>query len=167
VLERLARWRVPFGFALGVVVFVFARPTMRSLVWGGAVALSGEALRIWAAGHLNKGREVTASGPYRWLAHPLYVGSSIMALGLALASRSTFVVVLIVGYLAVMITAAVRSEEASLRRAFGNRYDRYRQGAADPARRFSLAQARANHEHRTVAGLVLALLLLLVKATYN
>ena len=30
-----------------------------------AVAALGEALRIWAAGHLNKSREVTSSGPYR------------------------------------------------------------------------------------------------------
>jgi hypothetical protein len=30
------------------------------------VALAGEAsLRIWAAGHLEKSREVTRSGPYR------------------------------------------------------------------------------------------------------
>ena len=30
----------------------------------------------------NKAREVTSSGPYRWFAHPLYVGSSIMGAGL-------------------------------------------------------------------------------------
>ena len=51
-----------------------------------SVALAGEALRIWAAGHLNKSREVTSSGPYRWFAHPLYVGSSVMGVGLAIAS---------------------------------------------------------------------------------
>ena len=39
---------------------------------------AGEALRIWAAGHLEKGREVTASGPYRWTRHPLYLGSTII-----------------------------------------------------------------------------------------
>ncbi len=50
---------------------------------------------IWAAGHLNKSREVTASGPYRWVAHPLYVGSSIMGVGLAIASGSLIVAVVI------------------------------------------------------------------------
>ena len=42
---------------------------------GGAIAC-GRAKRcgFWAAGHLHKSREVTSSGPYRWLAHPLYVG---------------------------------------------------------------------------------------------
>ena len=29
--------------------------------------LAGEALRLWAAGHLEKGKEVTRSGPYRWV----------------------------------------------------------------------------------------------------
>ena len=42
-----------------------ARPTPRSLAIGGAIALVGEMVRIWAAGHLEKGREVTQSGPYR------------------------------------------------------------------------------------------------------
>ena len=35
------------------------------------------------------------------------------------------------------------------------------------ARRFTLAQAIANREHRAVGGLVLAVLLLCLKATYN
>ena len=59
-----------------------------SLAAGLVVALVGEAIRMWAAGHLEKSREVTASGPYRWTRHPLYVGSAIMALGVVIASRS-------------------------------------------------------------------------------
>ena len=52
------------------------------------VALAGEAIRFWAAGHLNKSREVTRSGPYRFVAHPLYLGSSVIGAGLAIASHS-------------------------------------------------------------------------------
>ena len=54
----------------------------------------GEALRIWAAGHLEKGREVTRSGPYRWTRHPLYIGSAIIALGVVIAARSAIVALL-------------------------------------------------------------------------
>ena len=63
-----------------------ARPTSRSLAIGGAMALVGEALRIWAAGHLEKGREVTRSGPYRLTRHPLYLGSAIIGVGVAIAA---------------------------------------------------------------------------------
>src|SRR4029078_66697 len=120
--------RVPFGFACGVLVLWLAEPTGESLLWGSLVAAVGEALRIWASGHLNKSREVTSSGPYRWFAHPLYVGSSIMGVGLAIASGSLPVTVLIVVYLVATIGAAVRSEEAFLRQKFGDQYDRYRRG---------------------------------------
>ncbi len=100
MLRRLARLRVPLGFVFGVVVLWLAAPNARSLASGVVVALAGEALRVWAAGHLNKSREVTSSGPYRWFAHPLYVGSSVMGAGLALAANSVVVTLLIALYLA-------------------------------------------------------------------
>ena len=166
----LARMRVTLGFVAGVLVLALARPTGVSLVVGTSVAVLGELLRVWAAGHLKKSREVTSSGPYRWLAHPLYVGSSIMGLGLAVASASLASAILIALYLAFTLTAAVHTEEAFLRNAFGDEYERYRRRAApaaDAARRFSMARAMANHEHRAAIGLAVAVLLLLLKATYN
>ena len=62
--RRIARLRVSLGYVLGAAALWFASPTPRSLVIGAAVGAIGEALRIWAAGHLEKGREVTRSGPY-------------------------------------------------------------------------------------------------------
>jgi len=171
--RRLARLRVPLGFVFAIAVLWLAQPSGRTLVAGSVVAGLGEALRIWAAGHLSKSREVTSSGPYRLFAHPLYVGSSIMGIGLAIASGSLPVAVLILVYLAATIGAAVRSEEAFLRQKFGDQYDRYRRGeigardSAASTRKFALAQAIANREHRAMGGVVLAVLLLCLKAAYN
>ena len=54
----------------------------RSLAIGMSVAACGEAMRIWAAGHLRQvARGHRRPGPYRWFAHPLYVGSSVMGVG--------------------------------------------------------------------------------------
>ena len=171
--EALARRRVPLGFVFGALVLWLARPTRATLIAGVAIASIGEGLRFWAAGHLYKSREVTSSGPYRWLAHPLYVGSSVMGAGLAVASRRVTVAALVAIYLVATLTSAIRSEEAFLRRNFGDRYDLYRRAslcgraAADAGRSFSLQQAIANREHRAAIGLVVALLLLLWKTTYN
>ena len=172
LVRRLARLRVPLGFVFALAVLWLAQPTGLTLLLGTAVAAAGEGLRIWAAGHLNKSREVTSSGPYRWLGHPLYAGSSIMGVGLASAANSMVVAVLIAIYLLTTISAAIRSEEAFLRQKFGDAYDRYRRGpaagdASAERRRFSLQQAIANREHRAVAGLAIAVLLLVLKATYN
>jgi hypothetical protein len=174
---------VPLGFVFGALVLWLAAPTSTTLMIGAPIASAGELMRIWAAGHLCKAREVTSSGPYRWFAHPLYVGSSAIGMGLAIASASPAVYALVGIYLGATLTAAVRSEEAFLRRTFGARYDRYRRGAretletletasgehapGDARRRFSLAQASANREYRAVVGLLLAVLLLVLKATYN
>lgn len=176
LMVRLARLRVPLGFLSGGVVLWFARPTASTVVAGSVVACVGEAIRIWAAGHVNKAREVTTSGPYRWLAHPLYAGSSVMGAGLALASASAVVAAVIATYLVVTLTAAIRTEEAALRQRFGDQYDRYRganvrdgvdrRTTPGASRRFSMKQAIANGEHRAVIGLVAVMLLLLVKATY-
>ena len=174
LVHTLARLRVTLGFLSGAIVLALARPTTRSLVIGLSVAAAGEAIRIWAAGHLNKAREVTTSGPYRWVPHPLYVGSSIMGVGLAIAGASVPVAALVAVYLAVTLTAAIKSEEAFLRRTFGDQYDLYRAGqmakrAASvrrPPRRFSAAQAIANREHRALIGFLIAALLLVMKATF-
>jgi hypothetical protein len=167
---------VRIGFAAAAIVLWLAEPNLQTIVVGSTVACCGEAIRIWAAGHLHKSREVTSSGPYRWSAHPLYVGSSVMGVGLAIASASALAALCILLYLGTMLTVAARNEEALLRRAFGNRYDQYRRGDGahlggpgdpgyiDAQRRFSLSQAIANREHRAIIGLLIAVLLLALKA---
>jgi hypothetical protein len=162
---RLARWRVPSGFLFAAVLLWLARPDARSIAVGGLVAVVGEAVRIWAAGHLHKSREVTVSGPYRFTRHPLYLGSSIIGIGLAVVARSVPGALLVAVYLGVMITAAIRSEEAFLTRTFGARYERYRaegagEASGDVARPFSVAQAIANREYRAVVGRAIALAVL-------
>lgn len=159
--KRLARWRVPLGYALGIVAFLLAAPSPSSLALGASVGAVGEALRIWAAGHLEKGREVTRSGPYALTRHPLYLGSGIMGAGFAIAARSAVVVLIVGAYLVVTITAAIRSEEAHLTDRFGSAYPDYRRGeAADGLRRFAVERALRNREYRALAGFIAVIALL-------
>src|SRR6188508_155209 len=159
--RQIARVRVPLGYVLGLAALWFASPTPRSLVVGAAIGAVGEALRIWAAGHLEKGREVTSTGPYAITRHPLYAGSTIMGAGLAIAANRVLVAVLVFVYLAITITAAIRSEEAHLTDKFGGDYPAYRNGTASPAERgFSLARAMKNREYRALLGFVAVLVLL-------
>lgn len=166
MLAWLARRRVAIGFVAAVAAFWFARPTRGTLVAGAIIAVAGELLRIWAAGHLEKGREVTSSGPYRVLRHPLYAGSTLIGIGFAIASASYVVIVLVAGYLALTIGAAVATEEAHLTAKFGAAYPDYRAGraAGEPRRRFSWSRAMRNREYRAVSGLIAALAVLVWKA---
>jgi protein-S-isoprenylcysteine O-methyltransferase Ste14 len=159
--RRVARYRVRLGFPSAVVALWLAQPTSRSLATGALVACAGEALRIWAAGHLEKSREVTASGPYRLSRHPLYLGSTIIGVGFAIASANIGAAIVALSYLAVTLTAAMRGEEAHLTEKFGPAYPDYREGRAPAGRRrFSVGRVIMNREYRAVAGLALVLALL-------
>ena len=145
-----------------------------TLAAGAPIAIVGEALRVWAAGHLNKAREVTSSGRI--------AGSRIRCTSgrrsWASASRSRRGSVLVAALDRGLSGGdADRGDQErgsvpaprvrrSVRSVPPRRFDRRRSIAA-ARRRFSLAQAIANREHRAVAGLVVAMLLLLLKATYN
>ncbi|MGH9387476.1 MAG: methyltransferase family protein [Vicinamibacterales bacterium] len=165
ITRLLARWRVSLGLVLAVAALWLATPTRESLMVGALIAWCGEALRVWAAGHLEKGTEVTRSGPYRFTRHPLYLGSTLIGVGLAVAAYHLVLGILIVVYLATTLTAAMRSEEAHLREKFGDAYAAYAEERAAPmARAFSWARALRNREHHAIAGLTAGLLALATKA---
>jgi hypothetical protein len=172
MMRRLARLRVPLGFACGGLALWLARPTSTSVAVGMSIALVGEALRVWAAGHIEKGREVTRSGPYRLVRHPLYLGSAVMGAGFVWAAQSLAVTVLVAAYLGVTLAAAMRTEERTLTARFGDQYDAYREGrasspgsagAAPTDRRFRWSRVAANREYRAVLGFLAVGALLLLR----
>jgi protein-S-isoprenylcysteine O-methyltransferase Ste14 len=160
----LARRRVALGFVSSAFVLYLAQPTIGSVALGALVAAIGQGIRLWAAGHLEKSREVTISGPYQFMRHPLYVGSSIMAAGVAIGCRSWIVAVLVGLYMASTITAAIKSEEAFLRERFGTAYDDYAASRGPKAiRTFSWGRAWRNKEYRAMCGLAAFLGLLMLR----
>jgi protein-S-isoprenylcysteine O-methyltransferase Ste14 len=164
VIRLLARWRVFLGFVFSAIVLWLATPSSQSLALGAAIAIVGESIRLWAAGHLEKSKEVTQSGPYRYTRHPLYLGSSLIGIGMAVVSNNVIVAAIVITYLVLTLTAAMRSEEAHLREKFGDAYDAYAQKRAPRVERvFSWQRAIHNREHHTIAGLVTGLLLLASK----
>src|SRR5687767_5566462 len=164
LVRTVARRRVALGFVSAAVMFILARPTWESWGAGLLVAALGECVRLWAAGHLEKGREVTRSGPYRFFGHPLYAGSMVIAIGVAIAARGALPALLAGLYMGVTIASAIQVEEAQLRERFGNAYDDYRASRVEPmVRPFSLSRVMRNREYRAVAGLVLGFGLLALK----
>jgi protein-S-isoprenylcysteine O-methyltransferase Ste14 len=165
MLTRLARLRVPLGFLCAIVALAMARPSWATWWLGAAIGAAGELLRIWAAGHIEKGREITRSGPYRFVRHPLYLGSTLLGIGFAAAARSLIVWGLAMGYLAITLAAAIRVEERTLDERFAGEYSAYRAGQAAPVTRaFSWPRVMANREYRAIAGAIAAFLWLALRA---
>ena len=64
--------------ALGAaMLIVLAEPCLTFLIIGGACVFLGEASRVWAAGHLNRNREITTSGPYAYLRPKSIIGKDV------------------------------------------------------------------------------------------
>lgn len=96
------RWRVRAGYPVAVLFWIFARPSYNSIVLGGAIAAIGLVIRAIAAGHLQKNRELATSGPYAYTRNPLYLGSSLLAAGFAVAGGSWADGALVIGYLSLI-----------------------------------------------------------------
>jgi len=160
----LVRRRVPIGFACAIAAYWLATPTTSSILVGALIALPAELIRVWAAGHLDKGREITRSGPYRFVRHPLYLGSAILGAGFIVAAANWYVALLVGGYLALALTAAIRSEEKTLDERFSGEYAAWREGRTSAVERpFSFKRVLANREHRAVLGFVAGFLLLFLR----
>jgi protein-S-isoprenylcysteine O-methyltransferase Ste14 len=122
---RIARRiRVPLGFLFAVFYFWRARPNWLSLAVGAVVAAGGVFLRAMASGHVKKNEQLVTTGPYTYCRNPLYLGSIIIAIGFAIASRDLWVALGIIGLFAVIYVPVIRSEEAFLRQHFVE-YDGY------------------------------------------
>jgi protein-S-isoprenylcysteine O-methyltransferase Ste14 len=112
--DQVARLRVPAGFVMVAAFAFFSLPTSHSLEAGLPVSLAGLALRAWAAGHLAKNQRLAISGPYAFTRNPLYLGTLLTALGLALAGHSIGLAVLFGVLFALVYLPAIELEEQHL-----------------------------------------------------
>jgi protein-S-isoprenylcysteine O-methyltransferase Ste14 len=120
--QRVARRiRVPLGFLTAIVFLIeVARrpPHPIAIAWSLALVLPGLALRATASGTVKKNRELAVTGPYAYTRNPLYLGSTLIAAGFALALLSWPVALLLaVGFAAIYIPV-IASEERFLRATF-------------------------------------------------
>jgi protein-S-isoprenylcysteine O-methyltransferase Ste14 len=167
---RLSRLRVPLGYAAFALVVLLARPRMDSMAAGIALAVLGEGLRIWASGHIDKTERLATGGPYAHTRNPLYVGSALLALGVAVASASPLVVLAVFAYFVALYPAVMREESAFLALRFPEEYAAWARDvpaflprlrpAGPRATRFDWRRVRANREWRTAAALPLVAALL-------
>jgi protein-S-isoprenylcysteine O-methyltransferase Ste14 len=173
----MQRWRVPLGFACAALFFIFARPSIWTLVVGAVVALPGLALRAWASGHLKKNEALATTGPYAYTRNPLYLGSFLIGLGFTIATGRVLLSLLFVVMILGIYLPVMRVEAETLSQLFGKKYARY---AAEvplllprlsPYRtpgetKFDRALYFRYREHRASVGALIAWALLALEAVY-
>lgn len=125
---------------IALLLIIFGHPTTTSAIVGIFVALTGEALRIWAVGYsgvTTRADVVTApalvtAGPYSRMRNPLYAGNAITALGFWVAFTGAtplltalLLLIAVLAALAAVYGIVIPLEEGFLARQFGGEYQRY------------------------------------------
>ena len=146
-----------------------SRPDRRAACCSGpGSSPRGTALRVWAAGHVEKSREVTSSGPYRFTRHPLVSRLDAARPGHRRLGESPVARAGDHGLPAATLGAAIRSEEAHLREKFGTPTTPTPRGACRRATAGSAGRGPSgNREHHAVAGTLAGLALLALKVWYT
>lgn len=170
--DRAARLRVPGGFLLLAAFAYFSDPSARSLAFGLPVCLLGLLLRAWAAGHLAKNERLATSGPYSFTRNPLYLGTLLVAAGLAIACRRLLLAAIFAAVFVLVYLPVIELEEQHLRRLF-RQYEEYaaqvpllwpRLRAQTGSERFSWKLYFKNEEYQALLGFVAGVLFLVWKA---
>ena len=112
------RLRVPAGFLLLACFAFLAHPTVPTILASLPVIAAGLALRAWAAGHLEKDRNLADSGPYAYTRNPLYLGSFIVALGFSVAASSWILTAIFVAAFLLIYLPVMEREEEHLLKIF-------------------------------------------------
>ena len=169
--------RVPAGTALGILFLLLMNPSARSLWIGAAITLPGWLLRLWAAGHIDKGKVLTQGGPYAMTRNPLYLGSFLMALGIILGGQGYWLLPLFGGFFMAFYIPVMKAEADHMLGRYGQEFVDYtkrvpaffpafqKAGAGTSA--FLWSRVVQNREHRNVVGLIVAEAILVFKFIFQ
>ena len=171
--DRVARLRVSCGFLMAAAFAWFSHPNTLSLALGLPLSILGLALRAWATGHLEKNQRLTESGPYGHVRNPLYLGTSLVAAGLAVASRSWPLAALFTAFFVLIYLPVIELEEQHLSNLFPE-FRKYAQRVPQliPTLRevrstaqFRMSLYLKNREYQALLGFAVAVAVLIAKLT--
>jgi protein-S-isoprenylcysteine O-methyltransferase Ste14 len=112
----LPDWLRPIGFGLALLGALLAGACIATFVTKGR----------GTPAPFDPPREFVASGPYRYVRNPMYVGAAMVILGAGLVLSSPSVVILGLTFILIMHFFVVLYEEPALASRFGDTYQAYR-----------------------------------------
>lgn len=176
-LRRVTVKTLPIYVAMGVM-WVFAKPEIQWFFPGLVLVVVGEAIRIWAAGHLRKSKEVTSTGAYAYVKNPLYLGTLLILVGFCMMAVNWWL--LVVGLSVFIIYYAPfkkKREGGRLLEKFGSDWTDYDQAVPDYIPRLTPYPKRGdrkwsrdvffeNSEDGTLLSVVLGIIMLALRFSF-
>lgn len=115
--------RQGLGLLLLLVCAYFTVPAGEPRIIGGlAIAVVGQAWRIYAAGVIHKNRQLASTGAYSLVRHPLYMGNFLILGGFTLASGNPYVALCVAFFFLFYYPTAIRYEDHKLEGIFGEKW---------------------------------------------
>jgi protein-S-isoprenylcysteine O-methyltransferase Ste14 len=131
-LDTIRTWQLLAAWLYRAGVMNFSGATITVLLLGIVLALAAALLRTWGSAYLgisvvhSEGlhAEMVAAGPYRWVRNPLYIGTLLLTLTLALLMPPSGAVFCIVGVWLFQLRL-IGAEEVFLKGLLGEPYIAY------------------------------------------
>ncbi|PIP39270.1 hypothetical protein CO110_05705 [Candidatus Desantisbacteria bacterium CG_4_9_14_3_um_filter_40_11] len=139
------------------------------VVIGLLLIVTGNGLRSWAAGVINKGESLANTGPYCLTRHPLYVGSFLLAIGFCTIIGDQVNIWAVLGVALILYFPTIQKEESYLSGRFKEEWIEYIKHTAilfpkrislDLRSNWSLGQWLHNKEYNAFISSVIALVIL-------
>jgi protein-S-isoprenylcysteine O-methyltransferase Ste14 len=134
--KKIFKYRsyTPLPFILLMVIF--QKATITSMLIGFAIALFGEFWRLWGVSHAGSetrttdgvgGTFLVVSGPYAHVRNPLYIGNMLMYLGIGIMSMALFPYLHIAALLFFFwqYFVIIKEEESFLKGKYGKSFENY------------------------------------------
>ncbi len=102
-----------------------------TFIWpvGGFIFLLGVAVRVWAQMHLHYRlsvrKQLTTTGPYAYVRNPIYIGNTLLMIGLTIMSELLWALPIMLLWCAVLYSFVVRREEQHLLNKYGDAYAQF------------------------------------------
>ena len=119
--------RQGIGVILVVVFAVLSQPTLYFFILGCLLVLDGLLIRLYASGFVYKNKELSTSGPYAYVRHPLYTGNILILIGISLASGCISAFVISIIFFWFYYPAAIEYEDRKLKSLFPDSWDSWSQ----------------------------------------
>lgn len=175
--ETLYKWRVKSGLIVIIPVIILSKPNVYSIVGGISLTIIGLLIRTWACGHIQKEKELTISGPYRYTRNPLYLGNLIIGISIVVGSLSWWVFAIFTAYFFLFYPIVINTEKNRMNKYFPSEYEEFRKNvplffpslkpyqSVNP-NKFNWTLYRKNREIRALAGFFFFWLVIVLKTLF-
>ncbi len=136
IAKKIFKYRSYTPIPFLILMLIFQKATIISLITGFIIVLAGEFFRLWGVSYAGSetrttggvgGTYLVISGPFAHVRNPLYFGNILIYTGIGVMSMALYPYLLLcaISLFIWQYHTIIKEEEAYLQKKFGKHYDDY------------------------------------------